>query len=356
MENNIIQFARRNKVIINDCFNYKLYVNDFSILKKHQKNALVFASIETPLELCRFLKTHITEVNEIINSPEYIQFSIPKKKSGHREIFAPGKRLKSLQKHLNYFLQAYYLCIKPKEVYGFVMNPHFKGSYCNIVENAKMHLQKKSVLNIDLKDFFPSISASQVKALFLSDRFQFNEQVATALTLLTTYQGKLPIGAPTSPVISNFICEHLDKDLIAFCETHELSYTRYADDLTFSSYREITNDHLLDIINIIQKNKFRINERKIRMRHSGKKQVVTGLIVNEKVNIDRKLIKRIRAMIHDKQTNGIEMAARKHYGLTKEADIKYQIKFIQYLNGYINFIGQVRGKDDSLYIKYKSMI
>ena len=323
-------------------------------LKKHELNTLRLLTIDNPTDLCRFLKTPFLQLEELINNPIYRDYKIKKKKGGERHIFAPEKHLKTIQKRLNYFLQAYYLCVKPQEVHGFVVNPHYLGTHCNIVENAKVHTGKKVVLNIDLKDFFPSITAKQVKDIFTSDYFNFNEHLANALTLLTTYQGRLPIGAPTSPVLSNFICHQLDSALKTFCKEHHLTFTRYADDLTFSSDNEISTDIIHDIIHLIKQNNFEINEKKLRLKTSNRKQTVTGLTVNEKVNVDRKLLKKIRAMLHDLSTNGIDMATQRHFCIKGDIDTKSKALFIDRLSGYINFVGQVRGKRDSLYIKLKT--
>jgi RNA-directed DNA polymerase len=323
------------------------------LLDKHETSAFVVLSIETPIQLINFFKTSYHEFEKVINHPFYIHYTIPKKKSGKREIYAPQEDLKYLQKRLNYFLQGYYLCIRPNEVHGFVIQPNYLGKACNILENAKPHIKKKYVLNIDLKDFFPSISAKRVRELFLSDIFDFNEQIATALTLLTTYKGKLPIGAPTSPAISNFICLPLDKDLLEFSTLHDLTYTRYADDLTFSSNTLITSDHILDIINIIHDHRFKINEKKLRLQTSNQKQSVTGLTVNDKVNVDRKLLKKVRAMLHELNTNGLDIATKRHFNLKTETSYELKGKFIHRLEGYINFIGQIRGKYDMLYMKQK---
>lgn len=310
-------------------------------------------TVETHSELCRFLKTDFFQLEEVIIHPTYRNYTIRKKRGGERKIFAPEKKLKSIQKRLNYFLQAYYLWMKPDAVHGFIINPHYLGTHCNIVENAKVHIGKKQVLNIDLKDFFPSISAKQVKEVFTSEYFNFHDSLATALTLLTTYEGRLPIGAPTSPVISNFICLKLDSDLKEFCNANSLSFSRYADDLTFSSETLISNDTVLDIINLIKKNNFQINEKKLRLKSSNRKQTVTGLTVNEKVNVDRKLLKQIRAMLNDMTTNGIDTATQRHFNLSGAVEAKHKTKFIQRLEGYINFIGQMRGKNDRLYYKQK---
>lgn len=355
----ILSFSKAHKSKIQKYFNCGYSCSNtpklLQEIKKHELNALFLLSIETPAELCRFLKTSFFELEEIINNPVYKHYAIRKKKGGERQIYAPEKKLKSVQKRLNYFLQAYYLWMKPNEVHGFIVNPHYLGTHCNIVENAKVHIGKKHVLNIDLKDFFPSISARQVKNIFYSSYFNFNEQVSTALTLLTTYEGKLPIGAPTSPVISNFICLKLDNDLKEFCNANGLLFSRYADDLTFSSDTLISNDTVLDIINLIKRNNFHINEKKLRLKSSNRKQTVTGLTVNEKVNVDRKLLKKIRAMLHDMTTNGIDTATQRHFNLKGEVETKHRAKFINRLEGYINFVGQVRGKNDELYFKQKTL-
>jgi len=328
----------------------------FYSMKKHEQNAIMFLSIDKPGDLSRFLRVPFLQLERIINNPVYTEYSIKKKRGGQREICAPDRTLKFIQKKLNYFLQAYYLIIKPEEVHGFVINPHYLGSHCNIVANASTHVGKKHVLNIDLKDFFPGITARKVKQLFSSDFFIFNEQISTALTLLTTYKGKLPIGAPSSPVIANFICYELDRSLREFSETNNLRYSRYADDLTFSANDSISSDCLLDIVSIINENGFSINEKKLRLKTSYRKQTVTGLTVNEKVNVDRKLLKKIRAMIHDLSQNGLNAATKKHFKCVKEAPSQLKDAFINKLNGYINFVGQVRGKNDALYLRFKQEV
>ncbi|MDR1115932.1 MAG: reverse transcriptase family protein [Tannerella sp.] len=319
-------------------------------LQKHELNALRLLSLRNPLKLCRFLETPIYYLEKIINSPEYNQYTIAKKRGGKRHIFEPQKPLKRIQKRLNYYLQACYLCIKPEEVHGFVINPHYLNKTpCNIVANAEAHTGKKHLLNIDLKDFFPSIPARKIKKLFTSPVFHFNEQIATALTLLTTYEAKLPTGAPTSPVLSNFVCLELDADLRNFCQENQLQFTRYADDLTFSSNEFISNELILKIKDLIRRHGFEPNEKKVYLKSAHRKQTVTGLTVNKKVNVDRKRLKKIRAMLHDSTKNGLKTATQRHFNLTTPPDEAQQQLFIHRLSGYINFVGQVRGKEDPIY-------
>jgi RNA-directed DNA polymerase len=330
-------------------------VKSLNDLTKHELNALLLLSFETAIDLCRFTGKGLAEIEDTINKPQYTQFKVKKKRGGIREISEPAPVLKKIQKRLNYFLQAYYLCIKPEAVHGFVVNPHYLGRRCNIVENAKVHTGKKHVVNIDLKDFFPGIGAWLVREIFTTELFGYNEQISTALTLLTTYEGRLPTGAPTSPVLSNFICLKLDQELADFCKSNQLTYSRYADDMTFSADSLISTDEILDIISIIQQNGFRINEKKLRLKKANQKQTVTGLTVNEKVNVNRKLLKKTRAMLHDLKTKGVVAASKKHFGIEGDIQAEIQGRFIYRLEGYINFIGQVRGIEDNLYRNLKTI-
>lgn len=320
-------------------------------LQKHQINALRLLSLETPLELCRLLKTSFSQLETIINLPAYEHYTILKKRGGERHIFAPEERLKEFQRRLNFFLQSYYLWIKPAEAHGFTINPRYARKQCNIVQNAAAHTNKKYILNIDLKDFFPSISAQRIKNLFTSPVFNYSEQLAIALTLLCTYKSQLPIGAPTSPVLSNFICLPLDSALRNYCQKNNLHYTRYADDITFSSNEYFPQEIISEIKELIKKNNFEVNNKKVHLQSAQRKQSVTGLTVNQKVNVDRKLLKKIRAMLHDFCTNDIHTATLRHFKLKESVSEELCQHFLFRLSGYINFVGQVRGKNDAIYLK-----
>ncbi len=304
-------------------------------------------------DLSLLFKASLPDIENVINAPIYETFQIPKKKGGSRLIQAPEVQLMRMQSRLNFYLQNYYHLLRPQCVHGFVINPNKKEKVCNIVENAKIHVHQKYVLNLDLKDFFPSIKAYRVKELFLSDYFRYSEQVAIALALLVTYEGKLPIGAPTSPVISNFICLELDEALSAYCIKNEIRYSRYADDLTFSSNQSISKAQFTDLVAIIEKNQFELNVKKTRLKSINRKQTVTGLVVNEKVNVDRKIIKMVRAMLHDTLQKGISKAAKNHFKSKNEISNTSETYFLNRLEGYINFIAQVRGDDDAMVIKYR---
>ncbi len=168
-----------------------------------------------------------------------------------KRIIHPSKEnLKELQKLINRrILSKIYL---PKNIKGSV-----KGE--DNISNAKFHQGNKYKFATDLKDFFPSISHYDVIRMFL--RNGFSKKVASLLTKLTTYKGVVPQGAPTSSSIANLVFLPIDFELITFCERHKIKYTRYVDDLTFSSKKGIKKISI-DLLKIISKGGFRISHKK----------------------------------------------------------------------------------------------
>ena len=314
-------------------------------------HAIRFLSLENANDLLKLLKINRDTLHQLINFPSYKDFSIPKKKGGTRKISAPAPYLKDAQKTLNYYLQAVYLVRKPECSHGFIIKPKSSPDAFNIVTNAAPHCGKKFVMNIDLEDFFPSISAKRVKDLFAGPQFEFQGDIPAIIALLCTYKRALPAGAPASPVISNFICMEMDNDLMAFCKEKNITYTRYADDLTFSSDTYFDEAIISEIRNAITKHSFIVNEKKFRVQSRQSKQTVTGLLVNKKPNVDRRYIRKLRAIIHHWQIEGLDSAAAKHLnlpGTPNESDRQY---FISKMKGSINFVGMVRGKMDAVFLK-----
>ena len=223
---------------------------------------------------------------------------------GVREIRAPRSTLYTIQKRLHEILQEQY---EPREpTHGFVLRR-------SVGTNARPHVGRSLVLNVDLKDFFPTINYGRVRGLFLRSPFNLNEDVANLLAKICCWENRLPIGAPTSPVVSNMICLRMDRELQALAGRRACWYTRYADDLTFSTNRSAFSPRIAvlagpadeqavvlgeELVGILSTNGFEPNLEKTRLRTSHQRQSVTGLVVNELINVDRRDIRRIRAMLH----------------------------------------------------------
>lgn len=241
----------------------------------------------------------------------YNSFPIPKKNGGERVIHAPKKELKFLQKKLSNVLWECYLesiesKSKDKNFKTPVLSHAFeKGK--SIITNSQMHRNKKYILNIDLKNFFDSFNFGRVRGFFIKDRdFAVSPEIATVIAQIACYQGKLPQGAPSSPIITNLITRILDYRIVKIAKKYRFTYSRYADDLTFSTNRELNSNKLraskeldnflTELEEVIISSGFEINPKKTRLSNNMQRQEVTGLVVNKKINVKREYIKNTRAM------------------------------------------------------------
>lgn len=156
----------------------------------------------------------------------------------------------------------------------------------SIVDNAKAHVNNTCLINMDIKDFFTSIKFYEVYKIF--KYYGYTKEISFALTKLCTFQGKLPQGSPTSPVLSNIVCLKLDKRLSLLAKKYNATYTRYADDITFSGGSGI--EKVKEICEkILHDEQFEVNMAKTRISYHHERQEVTGLIVNNgQISINRK--------------------------------------------------------------------
>lgn len=204
----------------------------------------------------------------------YREFSISKKSGGKRFIEAPVKRLKEIQRW-----------IKDKILDSFSASAYATGFRRNysIVDNAKRHIGTELVMNFDIKDFFPSVEYADVFLIFLY--FGYKKDVAHLLTkLCTNADNVLPQGSPASPAISNLVLLKLDKRLGKLAESIGCSYSRYADDITFSGGKSIKSIAPL-VEKIICEEGYQVNPQKTRFQYHNRRQEVTGIIVNEKLSV-----------------------------------------------------------------------
>lgn len=227
-------------------------------------------------------------------SPElhYRRYRIPKARHGYRKIEAPRRFLKIVQRWIyDYILSNIPV---PSSVHGFVPDR-------DIFTNVQPHLKSKNIMVIDIKDFFPSIERKKVKRVFKERGFPV--KVTTRLTDLCTIDGRLPQGAPTSPALANITFSPVDIELINIAKEWECEYTRYADDLIFSGNIKFTNKHKFYIKKIVEDAGFRINVKKSRIVGSGGRQIVAGLVANEKGLPSRSKRMKWRAIFHQAVLN-----------------------------------------------------
>lgn len=292
------------------------------------------------------------------NADRYLRFSVPKKSGGTRLILSPANSLKMIQQRLADVLQHLYRA--PESAHGFVKTR-------SILTNAKHHKGARHILNLDLKDFFPSINFGRVRGLFCSQPFNIAPGAATVLAQICCFDNLLPQGAPTSPAVSNFICWRLDKALAILAKKYGCRFSRYADDITFSTKagyfppqlaRHSKDDSNITVVigkeleNAILSNGFFINDEKIRLTDSSTRMEITGLTVNQFPNVPRKFVREIRSMLHDWESRGLQHAEERFkslYSKKHRHPNKPTPRFTDVIKGKLNFLRFIKKPNDPVY-------
>jgi len=320
-----------------------------------------FLKITGHKELARYFGTTYSALTKIIYKTDeaykYHQFQIPKKNGGQRQIASPSKKLKTIQVKLKDALYEIYPT-KPS-AHGFA-----KGK--SIVTNAERHLDKKFIFNIDLSDFFGSIHFGRVRNLFRSSPFEFNNTVSTILAQICCLDNSMPQGAPTSPILSNMIAWKLDSQLQHLAKITNSTYTRYADDLSFSftcNKRRLPEEIAIlrdnegspgnALTYIIEANGFRINYDKVRLCSTLSRMEVTGLTVNKFTNVRRQYVKQLSSMLHAWRKHGYVLAEKE---FNEKYDHRYRAtdkpkSYLHVIKGKLAFLRSVRSGRDHLFNK-----
>lgn len=294
------------------------------------------ASVSNRRELAFLLRVPLQTLTDLLyfksDKEKYYTFSIPKKSGGRRVIVAPNEPLKTIQKNLASILSDDYEEIKSEQKRQLQI-AHWFLHQKNILTNADIHRNKRFVLNLDLKNFFDSFHFGRVRGYFLKNRyFLLNKDIATLVAQLACYGGKLPQGAPSSPIITNLICSIFDYRIWKIARKYHLDYMRYADDLSFSTnekrFIEKKTDFLNDVITEIEQSGFALNISKTRFQLKWSRQMVTGIVVNSKLNTPREFYKSTRSMANHLYKTG------KFYIDDKEGSLAQ-------LEGRFSFIYQV---------------
>lgn len=289
----------------------------------------------------------------------YRTFTLRKRSGGTRTINAPPQKIKAWQKILSgVFSDAY----RPRPpAYGFVQGR-------SIVGHAKLHRGKRWVLNIDIEDFFPTIHFGRVRGLLMAAPYGLPVKVATLLArICCDPSGQLPQGAPTSPIISNMICVGLDQALANLVSRRNCTYSRYADDISFSSNDREFPPELATVgpalrgeglilgdalVQAVEQKGFRINRAKSRLQHRHMRQEVTGLTVNIVPNVNRRFLDEVRGALHAWEIYGYSNAQQ-----VFERRASYRQRFpgneppalSQVLRGKIEFIRSVKTTESATF-------
>lgn len=293
----------------------------------------------------------------------YKEFDIRKKyNDGKRHIIAPFMGLKDIQKAISLMLQLIYTPYN--NVNGFVQGR------C-IMQNAYPHVFQNYIFNIDIKDFFPSIHQARVWKKLQLPPLNFPVAIANAIANVCCYElindddtkiGVLPQGAPSSPILSNIVCERLDWKLRKLARENNLIYTRYADDMTFSGmYNAFSpkSEFIIKLYATIHEENFVVNESKTSLMKRGAHQEVTGLVISDKVNVPRSYIREIRSLLYIWERFGEKTASYRfalHNSNRKDKTLSEIGTLENVLLGKIEYVKMVKGANDSTYLALKGRL
>ncbi|GGP65410.1 retron Ec67 family RNA-directed DNA polymerase/endonuclease [Shewanella saliphila] len=282
----------------------------------HRRNYLLLKQAKTKPQLASILGVSAAFLTRTLYKPgveshvnsHYHQFDITKKSGGVRTISAPSDELKDLQRKLSDLLLDCKAVIHLDNKIECTLSHGFERKR-SIITNARIHRNKKNVLNLDLADFFGSFNFGRVRGYFIANRdWKLDPHIATIIAQIACYKDTLPQGSPCSPVIANLITNSLDIKLSKLAKRNGCSYTRYADDITFSTRKKAFPTAIVkDVKNItlgskvlgeIRRAGFAVNPKKTRLQFKDSRQEATGLVVNKKVSVKSEYWRTTRAMAH----------------------------------------------------------
>jgi S1-C subfamily serine protease len=284
----------------------------------------------------------------------YRSFSVAKRSGGTRHIQSPEKPLRDLQRAIATFLIAAYPL--RQSVHGFAIAR-------SILTNASAHMGARSVLNLDLANYFPSIHPGRVVGALQAHPFCFPRDVAKLVASICCTSNALPQGAPSSPILANIVTWSLDRDLERLAKKYRCYYTRYADDLTLSSTRTTFPPELAirhgastvlgrELVEVVRKAGFIVNDKKTRLSGPNHRHVVTGLVLGERINLQRVYIREIRGMLHAWQRYGLPAAQaqfeKAFLGTRRPKKAPPDLRAV--LAGKLAFVAQIRSPSDPVLV------
>lgn len=286
---------------------------------------------------------HLTQIN--VDS-QFITFQIPKPgKTEKRTIEAPTGNLKFLLDKLSDGLQWLYSDHRTKAAQGYIRSVKNDPDKRTIFTNAKKHLGKKYLLNIDLDNFFHQVSEKKVREIFShSQLFSLDTETENFLAKFVCYKGRLPMGSPTSPPLSNFATIDMDNELTLWAKHQRLNYTRFVDDLSFSADKPISDEHFKVISDILLAHEFKADQKKIKWFGPNDCKEVTGLIVGNTITVPAEYLTALEAEIQ--KLKEIKVYAMNYPDFSV---LEWIQKLEQVVNGRLAFIQSACGKDSAEY-------
>jgi RNA-directed DNA polymerase len=309
------------------------------------------SKISNTIALSKYLEIGYHSLIDLCRNPQYHKIVTFSPRGKKRVFYTPNVQLKKTQRKLNQWFR------EEKRKHWETSDTTNKALFqieSSCINHARLHAGKKHILQVDIKNFFSSISQHRVYDFF-KDNLN-NDNLAASLALLTTYKNMLPTGAPSSSAVAEMLIHKLDEKLIDYSQKNNLTYSRYLDDLCFSSNHYINMSALFEIENIVTSEHFQLNHNKTRFQSNKAKQTVTGITVNEHPNVNRKYMRLLRSVVHSIKTKGLEKSMEIYKEKFPEQTIKDVIHFSNIIEGKLAWVAAVKGVKNKEYLKMKEVV
>lgn len=316
-------------------------------LKIVKAQAAQFCRLKTMDDVAQLFRIDKKELTLQAFSPLYYHFAVPKANGKMRHIEAPEASLKKTQRLLNEYLQDVYYLHQSPAAYGYIPAVMGETRPKNIRTHAQRHLGCAYMLNADFEDFFHQISITDVKNIFSRAPFHFDNYTAHTLSKICCYKDRLPMGAPTSPVLSNFYTLALDNELTLYANARDSVYTRFVDDLSFSSQQPFDNNFFSEVQEMAEKCGLMFNLGKTKYYGPHDDKVITGLVLRETVDIVDDFYQEL-----EKDLYRLQAVNEVAFITGKGGNPPMLTTFKQEIMGKIAFIAQIEGKNSPEYLRY----
>ncbi len=308
--------------------------------KDFARMARQLQSSTTNEALYHLLKTNRQQFELLCINPPYHIFRIPKRNGEFRTIEDPADELQKIQANLKKYLQALYHCYRTDAAYGYISRAGDEEEVRGIYGNAMKHISGEYLLNVDLEDFFHFVHWQEIFQSLSQQPFHLHDTVAKSISTISVFEGRLAMGAPTSPALSNIAAYSFDQDLLNYCRQENITYTRYVDDMSFSAPTPVTDRQFQQIHSVIVRYGYELNLKKLKTFGPGEVKEITGLQIRKGViSVPESFIQEVKTEI-DHLKAWVLMQARLHPGRLPEAQL---VKPMQKIKGALNFIASVHG-------------
>lgn len=305
-----------------------------------------FLAIRNAEDLFPFLEIPLVGFQEIVQTKKYNEFYVDKPGGGQRLIEDPVDELQNLQSKLASYLQSVYHLHRSSASYAFQWS--VDGDVRNTRTNALQHMGNPYMFKVDFENYFHQIDGVWLERIFSEQPFRFkSDELVAFLKDLCLYKGRLPMGAPTSPILANLALHPLDKKLETLAFQMKATYTRYADDLVFSSKVYLGEEHLEALIDTIMPLGLTIKDSKTKIWGSEDPKIVTGIVITDQgLKLENQYLEDLQDEIRH------YFKAKEIISIYSSAQMENLKKHEQKIEGHINYIGSIYGKGASVYLDF----